>query len=167
VNLAAIRGVISTNARQPGDLEIPMSADDLMINRRTAVAGAGVAAVAVAFAACSSSDDSTDTNTATKSEPAPAGQSGNIVGKTSDVPVGSGALLGGVVVTQPTSGTFLAFSPVCPHKGCNCDSVTGATINCPCHGSKFNLDGSVAVGPAAAPLAAKSVTVDGDSLVVS
>ena len=142
-----------------------MSADDVMFNRRTAVAGAGVAAAAVALAACSSSDDSTDTTM--QSEPAPASQSGSIVGKTSDVPVGSGALLGGVVVTQPSPGTFLAFSPVCPHKGCNCDSVTGTTINCPCHGSKFNLDGSVATGPAVAPLAAKSVTVDGDSLVVS
>ncbi|WP_068279018.1 Rieske (2Fe-2S) protein [Aldersonia kunmingensis] len=142
-----------------------MSADDLMINRRTAVAGAGVAAVAVAIAACSSSDDSSDTST--KSEPAPAGQSGNIVGKTSEVPVGGGAILGGVVVTQPSAGTFLAFSPVCPHKGCNVDGVAGGTINCPCHGSKFNLNGGVVTGPATTGLAPRSVTVDGDSLVVT
>jgi Rieske Fe-S protein len=142
-----------------------MSADDLMINRRTVVAGAGVAAAAVALAACSSSDDSSETTS--KSEPAPAGQSGNIVGKTSDVPVGGGAFLGGVVVTQPTAGTFLAFSPVCPHKGCNCDSVTGETINCPCHGSKFNLNGGVVNGPATTGLSPKSVTVEGESLVVT
>jgi Rieske Fe-S protein len=147
-----------------------MSAEDLMLNRRTAVAGAGVAIAAVALAACSSdSDDSGSDPTADAGggSPAPAAQAGNVVGKTSEVPVGSGAILGGVVVTQPTSGTFLAFSPVCPHKGCNCDAVTGTTINCPCHGSKFNLDGSVAVGPSTQPLAPKSVSVDGDSLVVS
>jgi Rieske Fe-S protein len=146
-----------------------MSAEDLMINRRTAVAGAGVAVAAVAFAAACSSDSDTesDATTSAVASPAPAGQAGNIVGKTSDVPVGSGAILGDVVVTQPTSGTFLAFSPVCTHKGCNCDAVTGATINCPCHGSKFNLDGSVAVGPATQPLAAKAVTVDGDSIIVT
>jgi Rieske Fe-S protein len=142
-----------------------MSADDLVINRRTVVAGAGVAAAAVVLAACSSSDDSSEA--ATTSEPAPAGQSGNIVGKTSDVPVGSGAILGGVVVTQPTVGTFLAFSPVCPHKGCTCDAVTGGLINCPCHGSKFNLNGAVVTGPATTGLTPKSLTVDGDSLVVT
>lgn len=45
-------------------------------------------------------------------------------------------------------------------------TVADGTINCPCHGSKFNLDGSVAQGPAARPLDTKNIAVQGDSVVL-
>ena len=42
------------------------------------------------------------------------------------------------------------------------------TINCNCHGSKFSItDGSVVNPPAPNPLAAKTVTVDGDTVTVA
>src|SRR6266545_4638982 len=46
--------------------------------------------------------------------------------------------------------------------------ITGGTINCDCHGSKYGLaDGSVKAGPTTKALIPKTVTVDGDNLKVS
>jgi Rieske Fe-S protein len=87
---------------------------------------------------------------------------------TSKVPVGGGQILADqkIVVTQPKAGTFAAFTAVCTHLGCTVSSVSGGTINCPCHGSKFNIsNGSVVNGPAAAPLAPVSIKVKGSSIV--
>jgi Rieske Fe-S protein len=82
--------------------------------------------------------------------------------------VGGGTILGDqkIVITEPVSGTFKAFSAVCTHQGCTVGSVSGGTINCPCHGSKFSItDGSVVGGPAPSPLPAVSIAVQGTSIV--
>jgi Rieske Fe-S protein len=108
-----------------------------------------------------------------ESSPSPtedSGNGGNAIAKTSDVPVGGGAVIKDqeIVVTQPTAGTFKGFTSICTHKGCPVTDVSGGTINCNCHGSKFKIeDGSVANGPATQPLAAKNVTVDGDSIMLA
>ena len=86
---------------------------------------------------------------------------------TADVPVGSGVIVGDVVVTQPVAGDYQAFSAVCTHSGCLINQVADGTINCPCHGSKFSLDGQVVNGPAARPLTPVSVEVQGDSIVLT
>jgi Rieske Fe-S protein len=85
---------------------------------------------------------------------------------TGEIPVGGGKILPDkeIVITQPTAGKFMAFSAVCTHQGCIVDQVSGGTINCPCHGSKFKLDGSVSQGPAATPLSARAVKVSGDQI---
>lgn len=90
--------------------------------------------------------------------------------KTSEVPVGGGLVIGEreVVLTQPTAGTFKAFSAICTHQGCAVADVANGTINCTCHGSRFNLaDGSVASGPARTPLPQRSITIDGDRIILS
>ena len=90
--------------------------------------------------------------------------------KTSEIPVGGGKVFDTqkVVVTQPTAGQFKAFTAVCTHQGCTVSTVKDGTINCPCHGSKYSIaDGSVQGGPAPAPLAAKTVTVNGDEITVA
>ncbi|MFC5994171.1 Rieske (2Fe-2S) protein [Pseudonocardia hispaniensis] len=74
---------------------------------------------------------------------------------TAAVPVGGGIVLRGpdVVITQPTAGTFVAFSAICTHEGCRIHAVAGGTINCFCHGSRFRIsDGAVVGGPARDPL---------------
>ena len=87
---------------------------------------------------------------------------------TSDVPVGGGKILTDkkIVITQPHSGDFQGFSAVCTHAGCIVGSVSGGTINCPCHGSRFSItNGSVVNGPAASPLPPVDIKVQGTSIV--
>ena len=97
---------------------------------------------------------------------APAGPAA--LARTADIPVGGGKVLADkkIVITQPQAGSFDAFTAVCTHQGCIVGSVTGGTINCPCHGSKFNItNGSVVNGPAASPLAPVGIKVQGTSIV--
>ena len=73
-----------------------------------------------------------------------------------------------VVVTQPTAGTFKAFSATCTHMGCQVATVADGKILCPCHGSQYSItDGSVVGGPAPSPLPSKQVSNNGGTLVVS
>lgn len=87
------------------------------------------------------------------------------LGKASVVPVGGGTVFAAqrVVVTQPQAGRYVGLSAVCTHQGCVVADVDGGTINCPCHGSRYHLDGTVARGPAPRSLALRRVTVvDGE-----
>jgi Rieske Fe-S protein len=95
---------------------------------------------------------------------------GTALGPTSDVPVGGGKVFKEqeVVVTQPEEGTFKAFSAVCTHRGCIVEEIAGGTINCPCHGSQFDIsDASVQGGPASEPLADAKITVADDEIFLS
>jgi Rieske Fe-S protein len=86
---------------------------------------------------------------------------------TGDIPVGGGKIFSAekVVVTQPSAGTFKAYDTTCTHAGCAVTKISGGTINCPCHGAKFNVqDGSVAGGPAPSPLQEVAIKVDGDNI---
>jgi len=94
-------------------------------------------------------------------------EAGTELARTSEIPVGGGKIFKDekVVVTQPKKGEFKAFSDICTHQGCQVTSVSGGTINCPCHGSKFNIaDGSVANPPATEPLPEKQIRVSGGSI---
>ncbi|KOU36281.1 Rieske (2Fe-2S) protein [Streptomyces sp. WM6378] len=136
--------------------------------RRTVIACVGAAGLAAALTACGGGSDNAGGADDTK----PAGDgggkdAGGVLGKTSDIPQGGGKIFAaqGVVVTQPTAGQFKAFSAKCTHQGCAVSSVSGGTINCPCHGSKFDVaDGSVKGGPAPSPLPAAAISVEGDSI---
>jgi Rieske Fe-S protein len=92
------------------------------------------------------------------------------IAKTSDIPVGGGKIFNAekVVVTQPTSGDFKAFSAVCTHQGCVVAEIKGKDIDCNCHGSKFSItDGSVLNGPASQPLEKLTATVKGGEITVT
>jgi Rieske Fe-S protein len=144
-----------------------MPFDDVQVPRQHVIRGAGLVLTAGALAACGSESDKPAASSESSSSSAPAEAPGGAIAKTADVPVGSGVIVDDIVVTQPVAGEFKAFSSSCTHKGCAVNKVADGTIDCPCHGSKFNLDGSVAKGPATAPLEAKTITVSGDSIVLS
>ena len=58
---------------------------------------------------------------------------------------------GGYVVKN--NGNVSVFAQNCSHLGCSINFNKDAkTFDCPCHGSRFNIDGSVLHGPAADPL---------------
>ena len=152
-------------------------------SRRTVLACAG-AACAAALAGCSTYNSnsggvdapqgaqSTESSSAPAASGSGAGSGGGggaaVLAKTSDVPVGGGKILATqkIVITQPKSGEFHGFSAVCTHAGCTVGSVSGGTINCPCHGSRFNITtGAVVNGPAASPLPAVAIKVQGTSIV--
>jgi Rieske Fe-S protein len=84
---------------------------------------------------------------------------------TSKVPVGGGVILADAdyVVTQPSKGTYKAFSKICTHQGCPVASVESGAIHCNCHGSEYSIkDGSVTRPPAPKPLAeAKTAVFEG------
>lgn len=122
-------------------------------SRRGVLAGAGLAAAAIGtpmLSACSSTSDE-----------------GSVA--VSSVPVG-GALIqadGRYVVTQPTAGTFKAFTKTCPHAGCAVSKIHRDSVECTCHGTYFSLeDGSVISGPSAEGLAEVPVSLEGDSLLI-
>ncbi|MDG4864347.1 Rieske (2Fe-2S) protein [Streptomyces sp. T-3] len=129
-------------------------------SRRTVVAAAGAVGLAAALVACGDSEEP-------ESGTAPTGGAKGELAKTSDIPEGGGKVFKdeGVVVTQPSAGEFKAFSSECTHKGCPVKDVADGTINCTCHGSKYDVaDGSVKAGPAPRPLPAAKITVAGDSI---
>ena len=145
-------------------------------NRRALLACAG-AACAAALAGCARYNSS---NGIAEGQSAPAGSSSGapvspggsngstVLAKTTDIPVGGGTVVRDkkIVITQPKAGSFDAFTAVCTHQGCLVDSVSGGTINCPCHGSKFSIaNGSVVNGPASAPLAPVNIKVQGSPIV--
>ncbi|MFI5664949.1 Rieske (2Fe-2S) protein [Streptomyces sp. NPDC051684] len=154
--------------------------------RRTASRRSVLVAGAAALAAgCSKygdeggGDDGGEKTSAPESSSAPSEPSGtgsrkppaaDELTKTSAVPVGGGKVFPAdkVVVTQPAKGDFKAFSAVCTHQGCTVKDVSGGTINCPCHGSKFKVaDASVAGGPAPRPLDPRQIKVTGDSITLA
>ena len=155
-------------------------------SRRTVLACAGAACAAV-LAGCSRYNSNNGGIAGSRPAPAtsssaahaaPAASGSGAAGSsaagpaalasTSDVPVGGGKILADkkIVITQPKSGEFHGFSAVCTHAGCIVGTVSGGTINCPCHGSRFSItDGSVVNGPAPSPLPPVGITVQGTSIV--
>ncbi|MBD0838124.1 MULTISPECIES: Rieske (2Fe-2S) protein [unclassified Streptomyces] len=125
--------------------------------RRTVLLATGAAALVTG---CSEYGDDNDDSSSNASP-------GQELATTSDIPVGGGTIFKDeeIVVTQPKEGEFKAFSSICTHQRCTVANVADGTINCTCHGSKFNItDGSVANPPATKPLPEKKVTVEGNSI---
>ncbi len=146
------------------------------MSRRSVLHGAGAAAAVGGLAACSSAtttanqaaSQAASLATAAGSAASKAASAAAAAVKQADVPVGGGKIVDKVVITQPTAGTFKAFSAVCTHQGCTVSKVENAQIICACHNSVFDAaTGAVVSGPAKAALAAKSISVSADGITIS
>jgi Rieske Fe-S protein len=80
--------------------------------------------------------------------------------------VGEATIVDGTLITQPSPGVFKGFAARCTHAGCAV-AVKNGGIECPCHGSRFTLDGAVERGPAMEPLVARPVTVRDGQVVTA
>ena len=134
-------------------------------SRRTVLASVGLAGVgATALAACGAAEDAANDAAGSATDAAKEAIS------KATIPVGGGKVFSDqkVVVTQPTSGDFKAFSAVCTHQACLVSGVADGTINCACHGSKYDIaTGAVKQGPATTALPEKTVSVSGDGISVT
>ncbi len=145
--------------------------EQVLGRRRMITAAVGVAA-AGAVSACGGSPTGPGGASARPPTPAPAsaaGSAGTKLGPAADVPVGGGTVYESleVVVTQPEAGRFDGLSAVCTHTGCIVDKVVDGLIECPCHGSRYHLDGTVARGPAPRALTPRPVAVVNGTLVLT
>lgn len=77
-----------------------------------------------------------------------------------------GVQIGGVLI-RVVDGTPTALSLRCTHLGCRVRQEKAAAggqaagFTCPCHGSRFDAEGTVVAGPASRPLARLPVHKDG------
>jgi nitrite reductase/ring-hydroxylating ferredoxin subunit len=140
-------------------------------SRRIVFTGLGALGVAGALAGCgggnSDGPDAGGTQQTTS-----AGTSGEVLAKTTDVPVGGGIVLTDkkIVLTQPTAGKFEAFSAICKHQGFPVGKVEGDTITCLVHGSTYDATTGKRTGPPApvgSALDRVKIDVKGDQIVAA
>jgi cytochrome b6-f complex iron-sulfur subunit len=88
---------------------------------------------------------------------------------------------GGVVVGHPDGlpapmavtrfgGKLYAMTAACTHQQCTVQPAPGEVLHCPCHGSVFQLDGSLQsppVGPAVTPLPQYDVVESGGTVTIT
>jgi Rieske Fe-S protein len=89
--------------------------------------------------------------------------------KLADIKVGEAILAtgpdgGDIIITRPTETTVAAYSAICTHEGCTVRPA-GKELDCPCHGSIFDLTGAVLTGPAQRPLRVVKVALSGDDVI--
>jgi cytochrome b6-f complex iron-sulfur subunit len=74
------------------------------------------------------------------------------LGEAAKYPVGSTTVRADIpAVIFNRAGVITAYSLTCTHLGCTVEE-DGEAFVCPCHGSRYNIDGEVLKGPAQKPL---------------
>ncbi|MDX2271148.1 MAG: Rieske (2Fe-2S) protein [Cyanobacteriota bacterium] len=61
---------------------------------------------------------------------------------------------------------ILAVDAACTHRGCDV-ALKGSELVCPCHNSKFALNGNVTNGPAKDPLTVYEAKLEGDAILLA
>jgi len=156
------------------------ASDGSISRRHLLVLTAGTAAIAACGAPIAAADGSSDggdvSNTTDAVDDSQTGDTGatctpdpnNLVGLVTDFAMGTWTQISAldVIVSQDASGLY-AFSDLCTHDRCpvNPPAANGHTY-CACHGSRFDGNGAVLVGPASRPLPHFALTVCDGSVYV-
>jgi Rieske Fe-S protein len=73
-----------------------------------------------------------------------------------------------IAVMALAGGAYRAVDAICTHLGCRVAfNATAVRLDCPCHGSRFDTDGAVVIGPATRPLRALSAAADATGVTVT
>jgi nitrite reductase/ring-hydroxylating ferredoxin subunit len=86
---------------------------------------------------------------------------GSIVGQAS-------GLANPIVIARVSDNMFAALDAICTHERCTVSyNALNLTLDCPCHGSSYEVDGRVINGPAVRALPRYTATSDGTTLTVT
>jgi nitrite reductase/ring-hydroxylating ferredoxin subunit len=72
------------------------------------------------------------------------------------------------ILVANINGAYYAIGNICTHAGCTISDgmLKGERVQCPCHGSTFDLrTGAVVKGPARSPEPSYILRVDGDKIL--
>src|SRR3954465_13317057 len=144
--------------------------DPVELHRREVLAATGVAAAALAVIACGcASQDAGAADAAQSSSDADRPTGPVEIGAVQDSPhdgtYDTFAKSDKVIVVR-RGGQLYAMSAVCTHRKCPV-RPHDTDLRCPCHGSRFDLDGHVTKGPATRDLPRFAVANAGGKLTVN
>ena len=76
---------------------------------------------------------------------------------------------GAIIVEHNSDDTYRAISGICTHQGCIVSDFDGnsSVFVCPCHNSRFDLNGNVTQGPASTKLSTYNTRVENNSLIIT
>jgi Rieske Fe-S protein len=141
-------------------------------SRRAFVVATGTT-VAGALAGCGGGGSSPSTPSTPAPTPGPSGELRLPLMGVGETVAASATLVGGLVtplaVTRLSEAEAVTVSRICTHQSCTValPGGPGATLDCPCHGSRFRTNGQVVNGPAARALAQFPTRIVGNEVVVS
>ena len=141
--------------------------------RRSFVVATG-STLAGALAGCGGGGGSSPSSPSTPAPtPGPSGELRLPLMGVGETVAASVTLVGGLVtplaVTRLSEAEAVTVSRICTHQACTValPGAPGATLDCPCHGSRFRTNGQVVNGPAARALAQFPTRIVGNEVVVS
>ena len=71
-----------------------------------------------------------------------------------------------ILLVRKDEGTITATNLLCTHRGCVVAyNEKQKSLDCPCHGGRFNLDGSVKIGPPKVPLKTVVTEIKDDRVI--
>ena len=141
-------------------------------SRRAFVVATGTT-VAGALAGCGGGGSSPSTPSTPAPTPGPSGELRLPLMGVGETVAASATLVGGLVtplaVTRLSEAEAVTVSRICTHQSCTValPGGPGATLDCPCHGSRFRTNGQVVNGPAARALAQFPTRIVGNEVVIS